>query len=78
MNELVFGRTLMVFQTVRQLRELLKNYPERTPVTVCGTPGLFYQDESTQSLLLETMDSSGYEVISERMEATGGQEYMDF
>ena len=78
MKEIEFGRELTVFQTVGQLRELLKNYPDRTPVTVCGTPGLFYEDECTQSLLLETMDSSGYEAISERMEATGGQEYMDF
>ena len=78
MENLEFGRALTVFQTVGQLRELLKNYPDRTPVTICGTPGLFYEDEYTQSLLLETMDSSGYEIISERMEATGGQEYMDF
>ena len=78
MENLEFGRALTVFQTVGQLRELLKNYPDRTPVTVCGTPGLFYEDECTQSLLLETMDSSGYEVISERMEATGGLEYMDY
>ena len=78
MKEIEFGREFTVFQTVGQLRELLKNYPDRTPVTICGTPGLFYNDECTQSLFLETMDSSGYEVISERMEATGGQEYMDF
>ena len=78
MDELEFERELAVFQTVGQLRELLKNYPDRTPMTVCGMPGLFYEDECTQSLLLETMDGSGYEVISERMEATGGQEYMDF
>ena len=78
MKEIEFGRVLTVFQTVGQLSELLKNYPDCTPVTVCGTPGIFYQDESTHNILLETMDSSGYEVISERMEATGGQEYMDF
>lgn len=41
MDELEFGRELTVFQTVGQLIELLKNYPDRTPVTVCGTPGLF-------------------------------------
>jgi hypothetical protein len=78
MEELEFGKALTVFHNVGQLMELLKNYPDRTPVTVCGTPGLFYKDECTQSLLLETMDSSGYEAISERMEATGDQEYMDF
>ena len=78
MKEIKFGRELTVFQTVGQLRELLKNYPDHTPVTVCGIPGLFYEDECTQSLLLETMDSGGYDIIAERMETTGGQEYMDF
>jgi hypothetical protein len=78
MEELEFGKALTVFHSVGQLRELLKNYPDRTPVTICGAPGLFYEDENTHSLLLETMDSGGYEAISERMEATGDQEYMDF
>ena len=78
MEELEFGKALTVFYNVGQLMELMKNYPESTPVTICGVPGLFYEDEDTQSLLLETADSGGYEIISERMEATGDLEYMDF
>lgn len=78
MKEFEFGRELVVFQTVGQLRELLKNYSDHEPVTICGTPGIFYYDENTDSVLLETMDSGGYEVVDEYMEAAGGQEYMDF
>ena len=78
MKEFEFGRELVVFQTVGQLRELLKNHSDHTPVTICGAPGIFYSDENTNSILLETMDSGGYEAIGERMDATGGQEYMDF
>lgn len=78
MNDFEFGKPVSSFMTVGGLRELLKNYSDGTPITVCGTPGIFYEDECTQSLLLETMDSSGYEVILERMEVSGGQEYMDF
>lgn len=42
MNDLEFGEHIPVFATVGDLRELLKIYADDTPVTVCGTPGLFY------------------------------------
>lgn len=78
MEDMEFGRELIVFQTVGQLRELLKNYSDHTPVTVCGAPGILYQDENTNTILLETMDSGDYEVLGELLDATAGQEYMDF
>lgn len=78
MNDFEFEETIPVFTTVGTLRALLKNYSDDTPITVCGTAGLFYADEEQKCILLETMDSGGYEAIGERMDASGGQEYMDF
>ena len=48
MEELEFGKALTVFHNVGQLMELLKNYPNRTPVTICGAPGLFYKNPSQE------------------------------
>lgn len=42
MDDLDFGKHIPSFTTVGKLRELLKYYPDDTPITVCGTPGLFY------------------------------------
>ena len=42
MDEVEFGKALTVFHNAGQLMELLKNYPDRTPVMVCGAPGLLY------------------------------------
>lgn len=53
------------FATVGALRDLLKDYPDDTPITICGIPGLFYGNEEKDSVLLETMDSSGYEIMDE-------------
>ena len=78
MNDFEFEETIPFFTTVGTLHALLKNYSDDTPITVCGTPGLFYADEEQKCILLETMDSGGYEVVDEYMEAAGGQEYMDF
>lgn len=78
MEELEFGNELIVFQNVGQLKELLKNYSDSTPVMICGTPGIFYTDEETDSILLETVDCGAYDIIAERMEITSSQEYMDF
>ena len=79
MNDLDFGEQIPFFMTVGGLRELLKNYPDSTPITVCGTPGLFYPNVEQQYIMLETMDCSGYEALSEvEAPATVGQEYMDF
>ena len=78
MDNLEFGRELTVFQTVGELRRLLKTYSDNTPLAICGTPGIQYPDENTNTILLETMDSGGYEVLGELMDATAGQEYMDF
>ena len=67
------------FWTVGMLKELLKNYPDDTSVTVCGTPGLFYPNTENEIIYLETADSSGYETISDMMDAaTDGEAYMDF
>ena len=79
MNDFNFDEQIPFFMTVGVLRELLKNYPDGTPITVCGTPGLFYPNDEQQSILLETMDCSGYEALSDVHSATTvGQEYMDF
>ena len=79
MEEFEFGEHIPSFTTVGILRELLKNYPDKTPITVCGTPGLFYPDNKQQYILLETMDCSGYEALANiEPPATEGQEYMDF
>lgn len=64
--------------TVGRLRELLKNYSNRTPITVCGTLGLFYPDDNQQHFLLETMDCVEYDVLSDlHSSATVGLDYMD-
>ena len=79
MNDFNFDEQIPFFMTVGVLRELLKNYPDGTPITVCGTPGLFYPNDEQQSILLETMDCSGYEALSDiHSTATASQEYMDF
>ena len=79
MDDFEFGKPILSFMTVGALRELLKNYPDRTPITVCGTPGLFYPDEKQQYILLETMDCGEYDAVSDlHSSATIGQEYMDF
>lgn len=79
MEEFAFDEQIPFFMTVGGLRELLKNYPDSTPITVCGTPGLFYPNDEQQSILLETMDCSRYEALSDVYSvATAGQEYMDF
>ena len=79
MNDFEFREYIPSFTTVGILRELLKNYPDETPITVCGTPGLFYPNIEQQYIMLETMDCSGYEALSEvQAPATVGQEYMDF
>lgn len=79
MDDFEFGKPTLSFVTVGGLRELLKNYPDDTPITVCGTPGLFYPDNKQQDILLETMDWDGYDVQSDiEPPASVGQEYMDF
>ena len=79
MEDFEFGESIPIFTTIGMLRELLKNYPDETPITVCGTPGLFYPNEEQRYIMLETMDSSGYEALSEvALPATVSQEYMDF
>ena len=71
-----------VFHTVGELRELLKDYADDMQMYVCGVPGLFFPREGKQCILLETQNSSGYEVISElaigEMWDAIGPEYMDF
>lgn len=79
MNEekLEFWEEHAVFFTVGMLRELLKKYPDDTPLNVCGTPGSFREDADSQSILLETLDCyDPLELMAEA--ATGMQEYMDF
>ena len=78
MTDFEFYNSIPHFTTVGTLRALLKNYPDDTPVTVCGTPGLFYLNNEQQYILLETMDSSGYEAFADTEPTIVEQEYMDF
>ncbi len=79
MNEIEFGKELLVFQTVGQLKDLLQNYSDHTPITICGIPGIFCPDESTNSILLETLDNEGLSLIAGRADpAIGSEEYMNF
>lgn len=79
MEDLEFDEIIPTFATVGMLRELMKNYPDDTPITVCGTPGLFYPNTEQTYIMLETLDCSGYEALANiEPPATMGQEYMDF
>lgn len=78
MDDYEFGKPILSFMTVGVLRELLKDYSDNTPIYVCGAPGVFFPNNEQQYILLDTMDSGGYEVIGEIMDTASGQEYMDF
>ena len=69
------------FNTVGMLRELLKNYPENTPLTINNMPGLFIEDETFQGIELSCV--GGFDDGSEMVwdienPAMVAQEYMDF
>lgn len=51
------------FATVGALRDLLKDYPDDAAISICGVTGLFYGYKNKDGVLLETEDSSGYEVF---------------
>ena len=70
--------SIPVFNTVGELRELLKDYTDDVPLRICGVPGLFFPNPANECVRLEVQDSGGYEAISEIMEAVCEQEYMDF
>lgn len=81
MDDLEFGKHILSFTTVGKLRELLKYYSDDTPITVCGTPGLFYPNNEQQYITLETADCywDWYDILSDiESPAIVGQEYMDF
>lgn len=69
------------FYTVGMLRELLKNYPDDTPLLVNYMPGILIEDDEDQSLNLDC--SGGYDDGSEIIwdiedPAMVAPEYMDF
>ncbi len=79
MSDFEFSENIPTFVTVGMLRDLLKNYPDNTSISVCGTPGLFYPNPEQRHIFLETMDCSGYEALANiEPPATGAVEYMDF
>ena len=79
MNNFEFDNAIPSFTTVGTLRALLKNYPDDTPVTVCGTPGLFYPNNEQHYILLETAEWDGDDILSDiDLPATVAQENMDF
>ena len=70
-----------IFYTVGMLRELLKNYPDNTPLTVNDMPGAFIVDEEYQGLNLDCAGGydDGSEVIWDIEDpAMVAPEYMDF
>ncbi len=78
MDDFEFGKPFLSFMTVGDLRELLKEYSDNTPITVDGAPGVFSTDNEQQLIVLESMNSGAYEVMAERMDVASGEEYMDF
>lgn len=79
MDDFEFREHIPYFTSVGMLRELLKNYPDDTPITVCGTPGLFLPIEEHRYILLETMDSGDYDDTDDiELPTSVSQEYMDF
>ena len=67
------------FMTVGALRELLKNYPDETPINVCGTHGLFCPNNEHHYILLETLDNGEWDDMPEiDLPSNAWQEYMDF
>ena len=78
MPEFDFEETT-AFWNVGMLKALLAPYPDATPIYVCGINGLFCPDEESQSILIDTMGSSGLEALEDfPSPATGEVEYMDF
>lgn len=65
MNRYTTEEKIPTFETVGALRNLLKNYPDDATITICGISGLFFGSKEKDSVLLETMDSSGYEIMDE-------------
>lgn len=61
MNEHDFT-TNTPFSTVGALKELLRIYPDNTPLYVCGVGGVFCPNEEEQCILLES-DSCRYEGV---------------
>lgn len=79
MCDFEFDNVIPHFMTVGALRELLKNYLNETPISVCGTPGLFYLNNEQQYIMLESLDSGEYEDMPETaLPSTVWQEYIDF
>jgi hypothetical protein len=66
------------FSSVGALKELIKNYPDDTPVYVCGARGLFYPNAQEGYILLETEDGSGYGAICACSEMDMDDGYMDY
>jgi hypothetical protein len=66
------------FSSVGALKELIKNYPDDTPVYVCGARGLFYPNAQEGYTLLETEDGSGYGAICACSEMDMDDGYMDY
>ena len=63
------------FWTVGMLRNLLTAYSDDTPITVCGTPGLFVLNEEQRYILLETLDNERHYAGNA---ATDMEAYLDF
>ena len=86
--EFDLNEVIPVFETVGELKTLLKDYPNDMPLHICGVPGLFCWNKLEDCVLLEVQDSSGWETIeclldgyleAEYMEQQNmGVEYMDF
>lgn len=65
------------FVNVGMLKELIRDYPDGTPITVCGIGGLFFFDEERGRIHLETNDTDGYQIAEEVLELWD-EVYMDF
>ena len=79
MQEFEFGAERATFFSVGMLREILKKYPDDTPIMMNGLPGEVIEDEHRHILSLEALDFD-YDDDAMWMQepATMGQEYIDF
>ena len=69
-----------MFYTIGMLRELIKIYPDNTPILVEGTPGLFLLDEDGRYINLCSLDGGAdtYPESDIESPAMVRVDYMDF
>lgn len=80
MDEFDFGVQVAVFYTVGMLREILKKYPDDTPISINGVPGEVIEEDDNHSISLEALacDNDDEGLWDIESPAMVGADYMDF